>query len=556
MSKGVLIMSNIEAKVVTYLGRNEIGKDIHIVKEVSYEDGIYKDNIRVIRDYKRPFWITKEIYRDYKDKKEAEDIKKVTMYWSTESNLRYNIPKHLGDRYIGVKDLRTVKDSPYVYGIDVDSRTFLKRSYQKASNFASSPYRVGMFDIEVSILTDELLVATLATADNVYVYINKTLVKDIIDPIDKVREDYKKYTPKNKFNPQLHIVVLDNEIDVIKAVFKKANYASIDYLAVWNIDYDIPKVVSIIERYGLDPADIFHYDKIPQDLKYFKYIEGRRQATTASGKFKPINIEEQWHTVTATTNYDFIDAMAAHRYVRVGGKTVPGGYSFSNILKHEKVGDKLKYEDIDDSLQGPEWHNYMVAHEPIKYIVYNIWDTLAMVVLDDKTRDLSTNVPLLLGVSHLSTFSSGPTRIIDSLEFFYLKNFKVLGVRPSNAEADTMLGLKDWIVNLPAFLMETNGLKNIIEDPSLASSIRLFIYDADAVSSYPSNIMAANVSKDTTHREIESIGDINILDIKLQNMNLFYGSTNVVEYMEHMFKAPGLYTLLARYKEKNKEKTY
>jgi len=528
----------IDAKVITYLSEKEVGEDVHIVKEVKYHKGEYVDNIRIIKDFKRPFWVTKEIYRTYKDKKESEDIKKVDRFLSTDSRLAENIAPRLGSKYIGVKQLRPLLNSPYLYGIDVDARTFLKKLYLTKFNEHVSPYRVGTFDIEVDVLTDEIIIISLSTNEKTIVGVLKSFLKGRQNVEPEIRRLYDKYIPDvpTKQLP-LEVKIFDHELDLIKWIFKKANYMNIDWLAAWNISYDLTKIIEKANQYNIDVADIFHYDKIPSKYKYFKFKKGPTQFVTEGGKVKPINPEEQWHTVKATTNYNFIDAMSAHRYVRVGGKTVPGGYRLDNILEYEGVHAKLKFPDlVDSSLQNLEWHMYMVKHRPIEYIIYNIWDTKSMIELDNKTKDLQVSVPLLLGVSHVDIFNSGPKKIVDALEFFYLEHGRVLGVRPANVDRDKLLGLNGWIVTMPAYRIDDNGIS--VEKGWLNTNIRLFVYDADAVSSYPSNIMAANVSKDTTHRELLDIEGIDRDTFMKQNINLIYGPTNAVEYCYNMFNFP------------------
>ena len=528
----------IDAKVITYLSEREVGEDVHIVKEAKYYKGEYVDNIRIIKDFKRPFWVTKEIYRTYKDKKESEHISKVDRFLSTESRLAENIAPRLGGRYIGVRDLRPMLSSPYLYGIDVHARVFLKKLYLTKFKEHVSPYRVGAFDIEVDVLTDEIIIISLSTNTKTIVGILRSFLKGRQNAESEIRRLYDKYIPDVPTkNLPLEIKIFDHEIDLIKWIFKEANYIGIDWLAAWNISYDLTKIIEKAEQYNIDVADIFHYDKIPTKYKYFKFKKGPTQRKTEAGRIIPINPEEQWHTVKATTNYNFIDAMSAHRYVRAGGKTVPGGYSLDNILKYEGVDAKLKFPNlVDASLQGLEWHLYMVKHRPLEYVIYNIWDTKSMIELDNKTKDLQISVPLLLGISHIDIFNSGPKKIVDALEFFYLDNDRVLGVRPANVDNDKLLGLKDWIVTMPAYRIDDNGIQ--VEEGWLNTNIRLFVYDADAVSSYPSNIMAANVSKDTTHRELLAIEGIDPSLFKKQNINMLYGATNAVEYCYNMFNFP------------------
>lgn len=89
-----------------------------------------------------------------------------------------------------------------------------------------------------------------------------------------------------------------------------------------------------------------------------------------------------------------------------------------------------------------------------------------------------------------------------------------------------------------------NGLTVIEELQDLVTNIKSMVFDLDQKSGYPSNTMAANVSKDTTHREIIDIEGIARDIFKIQNMNLAYGITNSIEYSMVMFNLPSLFSLV------------
>lgn len=60
------------------------------------------------------------------------------------------------------------------------------------------------------------------------------------------------------------------------------------------------------------------------------------------------------------------------------------------------------------------------------------------------------------------------------------------------------------------------------------------------VSGYPSDSIAANVSKDTTLKEVKSIEGIPLSKFRIQNINLMFGKVNAIEYATEMFNAPTL----------------
>lgn len=82
------------------------------------------------------------------------------------------------------------------------------------------------------------------------------------------------------------------------------------------------------------------------------------------------------------------------------------------------------------------------------------------------------------------------------------------------------------------------------EDRLLTTNIKTYVADLDAVSSYPSDTIAANVSKDTTRRELMAIDSMELEDYRLKNINLFFGNVNAIDYCSSMFNFPTVSELL------------
>lgn len=60
------------------------------------------------------------------------------------------------------------------------------------------------------------------------------------------------------------------------------------------------------------------------------------------------------------------------------------------------------------------------------------------------------------------------------------------------------------------------------------------------VSGYPSNTQAANVSKETTSKEIIEVGNVDKDVFKEENINLLFGPVNSGEYCTNMLNFPKL----------------
>lgn len=539
-----------ECKFVLYFPKLETDDDIHMVKEIiTYDDGSIHKDLRILYNFKRPFWITKEHFRRYKQKKESEDLEKLNKHYSTQKALHKEIATRLGANYIGCKTMRDVSVSPYLYGTDIDTRALIKHAYSTKYPNVFTNYEVAALDIEVDTTTDEVVIISIACKEEVYVAILDKIIPNKRNVDDILKSMFDKYIPKTEFNKNIKPIfeLFQTELDMLKAILNKLHSWDIDFCAIWNIDYDMLKLINVCKKNNIDPKDIFSDPSIPQQLRYFEYKQGSKTKLTESGVSVAKNPEDQWHVVLTPSKFYWIDAMCTHRYVRVGGKTVPGGYSLDNILDLELGKDlkKLKFEnDNPNNLVGIDWHKHMLNNHPLEYIMYNVWDTMSMLELDNKTEDLKVSIGVLSGDSSFDIFNSGPKKIVDALHFFYLDNNKVLGTRNlKDTDDEELMGRNNWIVILDSILHRDYRKGWIKEDKDLMCEIKTLIFDLDAISSYPSNTTAANVSKDTTSREIISIENKDKEVAKEENINLFFGPVSSIGYCQTMLNLPSLVNL-------------
>ena len=137
-----------ECKFVVHIPKYLDRPDMHYVKEkLTMPDGTIVKNLRKIKEFKRPFYVLKEHFRNYKQKKESEHIDRLNRYTATESDLIEEAGKKLGPMYIGKNNLRYVKDSPYLYGCDITAATLIKKAYMDKFNLFTN-YDVCVLDIE------------------------------------------------------------------------------------------------------------------------------------------------------------------------------------------------------------------------------------------------------------------------------------------------------------------------------------------------------------------------------------------------------------------------
>lgn len=539
-----------EFRFAVHVPKNEKREDAHIVKELlHFKDGTTKPNLRIIKNFKRPFYITKDHYKNHEQKKEFEDVNKLNKFFSTQSELANNIALKLGKTGYNRNNMRDVRDSPFLYAADIDSTVFLNHLYKTTYPDLTTPLSVAGLDVETDIDTGEMTAITVVLGREVFTVATKKLVRTNRDITEIIKRLFRENVPVKELADECSIetIVAETPMEAIQLAFNKLHKWKPDTLAIWNMLFDIGVIVRTCNEYNVRPEDIFSDPSIPENLRMFKIKEGSRQKVMESGKMTPISVEKQWHTVISTSSFYVIDPMTTYNFVRNGGHNVPGGYGLDNILKVELNFGKLKFEDVD--LVQAEWHKYMSKHKPLEYIVYNQWDTLGMILLDEKTKDIKTNLPVLSIYSGWEKFNSGPKKIIDAFFFDALEKGFVLGTKSSKINADHTLGLDGWIVTLEAFRVVDNGLNILEGEKNSHTNAQGHVYDSDITSAYPSCGAATNLSMETTKRELISIEGVSKDKFKRNNINLMFGSVNAIDYCAEMLKFPTLEELNKIYKD-------
>lgn len=525
--------------------------DMHFVKErIHKKDGSSENNVRMIKNMKTPFWVTQKGFQNHQQKKEWEDLDKLHRYDSTRHELVWNAAKALQQPWFK-GHLRDLAKSPYLYGADILSTATLKQKYIDKYPELQTPYSVACFDTETDVVkgTDQILMATLSCKSEVCTVIQKSFVSGHADVEARLQELLLKYLGDYvaKRGIKWKITFVDDEVSVVRDCFQAAHQIKPDFVAIWNINFDMPKMLTALEKSGVDPKDVFSDPSVPPRYRHFKYKQGPNKKVTASGLVTPIKPSAQWHTVYCPSSFYFIDAMCAYRHIRTGAAERPS-YALDAILQEHLGVRKLSF-DFADKYTGLEWHQYMQTNHPLEYIIYNVFDCVSMEELDEVTSDLQTTLPMMSGCSDFENFKSQPRRVADQLHYFCLKSKnKVIGTTSSKMadEMDAMtLGLDGWIVTLPAHQVVDNGLQMIEEMPDMRTNVRVHNGDLDVAASYPNGGCVFNVSKETTKSELCRIKGVTEQMQRMQGINLSGGATNSVEFACGMFGLPALDELLA-----------
>lgn len=558
LNKSIIIGEEIKHAVYGNGKKNDI---VFIKKNIHKADGIVEPVVEYIENYQRPFWISKPNFRKYSQKKESEHISKLKEYSCRQRDLPFSIGKALG-RVSQQNQLKMVCRSPYVYGADVTPPVLIKHANKKLYPNCVSATSLAVLDIETDTVkgTGDIISVALSFKDRAIV----TATEDWIGSHPDIKTDFYKALEDNLGDilhghnnddgkwvegrhTKVEVYIGKTPADCILKVIEKAHEWKPDVIGIWNINFDIPKIVTALEDEGFDLGELLSDKIVPAEYRYAKYKKGSTQKVTATGKITSKHPAECWHTVQSLSSFQFLDLMATYCLIRIAKGKSPS-YALDYILNKHLGKRKLKFDAVKNLENTLQWHIQMQTHYKAEYMVYNLFDCIGCELLDESTKDISFVLPTLNGISEYSTFSSQPRRTCDNLHFFYQENEnEIFGTTSDNMEEELskyVYNLKDWVVTLDAHQIVDNGIPVFFEIPGLNSYIRIELYDLDCVSTYPTTEIVANISKATTFMELCKIKGLDEITQRSIGINLTGGAVNALEIAHHAYGFPLLDEML------------
>jgi hypothetical protein len=557
-----------ECKHVSYTeSRANDDDDLLTVKELVYvkqgDEIITVPNLTFIKNYKRPFWITKEKFRDHVDKKEVEYVDKLKECQTTQRALGKSIVKQLGYGN-PQQQLRVINRSPFVYGADVTPQTLVKRKYKEKWPGLFTTNKVAVLDTETDMWKGngkDVIISTVTMKDKVILTILDTWIADIPDPINTIQKavtkHLKKYLDERKM--VVEIEILKSPGAMIKRCIDKCHEWQPEFVVAWNMDFDITVAIRALEAEGYDLPSVFSDPRVPEEFKHFRYKQGPTSKVKADGTVENLPPSDRWNVVEAPASFVWIDPMCVYRNIRRAAGKEPS-YSLDYTLKRnlgEEFG-KLYFDTGDSSaVNGSvEWHMQMQKHYKVNYVVYNIFDCLGVELLDEKTTDLGTQISILSESSEYTVFNSNPKRNVNEFYFSMLPNGLIAGTCSDRMEDENdkaLLGKEGWIVTLPTHNVVPNGVYLIKELPNVRSGVRKAVSDADIGSTYPNGEILMNLSKMTTMMELCRVDGVLPSNQRLLGVNLTGGPVNAIEIMTSVMKAPNSFDLLEAFQAELRE---
>lgn len=539
------------ATMTVSYARHQFNKteDALIVKQrvLDKRTGIERPKLGIIKNFKRPFWVTKKNNRNHKQKRDVELLENCNRYECTQAALPSTVRKALGINSSFPQPFNVIKNNPYLYGVDVKPEVIYQEQASKREAGINGDWKpsfsVAVLDFETNVHSpeEEIISGSLTCKENVFVVYTKAFLDDP-EADKKIKLYAQKHIPKElkDRNVTIRTKMVDNEYEVARLLISAAHHIKPDLLAIWNMKFDIGKILKACERFHKDPADLFSDPSIPKEYRFFEWRESAAFMTSTSGKKKTKDPSDAWHKLYAPSSFYVIDAMCVYRMLRVM-KGKRHSYSLDSVLEDEIHIRKLIVEGVEGD-HNLNWHRYMQKNLKYDYLVYNIFDCMSIELLDEFTQDLARKIMLYADGTNLHDINSNPKRLANSLHFFLEERGKAIncvGKDGLGMEDDKFIPDKtDRIVTLANELCYKPGLNIYKYFPTLKTRVTKDVADVDVTSGYPSAQVICNVCKSTTLMEVCGIQGLDTDGIKRLSVNLTGISANSYTMATELLKLP------------------
>lgn len=364
----------------SYYQKTQTGDAVIIKEQQEDENGNLTPNLLVLENPKHSYYVTKPKYRIHDFKIECEDIDKLDKYVA----LNYDMHRRIA-RLFNVKGHYLKPDSlyksPYIYGADISIEAYLKMKFLDLAGGATIEPSVGFFDVETNIASGEIIMISFLANNNIYTSVRKQWMytndgktrREV--PLSELKpfvlKLLSKHTDMSKY--KLHLMYSDNEIGTIINIFKAIHKEKVDFIGVWNLDFDVNRVIEAIDRRSKYRCkDIFCAPDL--DMKYKRFSYKKDKSNTAHFLLK-------WHRLDAPAYSHWIDSMGLYLQCRKTQNFL-SKYTLDTIL--EKHCNTHKMPLISSN------HTFMQENHIMEYVAYNIFDVVGMDILERTNGDIAS----------------------------------------------------------------------------------------------------------------------------------------------------------------------
>ena len=469
------------------------GNDAIIACVKDVETG--ESKLHYIKNPQTQVFVTRAGLRNYEFKREYTKISDCDMYVTPYKDQYSALAQALGIRNSDpFFTKRAVEASPFAYTWDISPLVRMKCEYMDHTKKSATGLKIGMLDLETSVLGDEqILCASVIDWPTRVVHcfiLNDPWLRatDTTELDKRTEQEYKTFV--EGLNPKARKVwdakpvrakyyLVPDEATLITKLFKCINYHKMDFLGIWNMGYDIPYIKKRAEFRQLELSELFCHQDVPSEFRMFEWKED---------KSKVDHFTDTWHTVVAPGYTCYFDAMCLYSRLRkVKGRDV---FYTLDYIGNKNIGTgKMKFGTNAS-------HRDMQTNDKVGYCVYNTMDVIIPAMMDEINHDVASMVELT-DCSMIADFSKQTVQL--KAQFYrYLRERNCVPGSVAGSikqEYDEVIGNIGGAVLNPT-LMKVKGVPCLIETPKRSSIYRLAA-DIDVSSFYPSVTIAQNISRET-----------------------------------------------------------
>ena len=496
-----------------------------------------RKELKVIEKPKMEIYFEKPEFRNFnyiKSYERIENLDKRVVYYkdilfeiardagpATEAYLRECLQTRNFD---GIKSLYLYN---YVFGADYDIRVWWRHKWlQELDNSRPKPISKGFMDIEADIMEASLSrsnnvgeqydvcpidlvtiidgdknqsytfaligvecverdMSTMSPQEKKKEWRRRTLYQHrieqqeaVLNDVESLRQEAHEMFDEKFPGMEYNFYFYKDERKMLVHLFQLINTLKLDFMAIWNMPFDIPYIIGRMEALGLNPVDHLCHKDFPSKKLYFK-----RDKVNFDVKNK-----SDWLTCTSYTI--FIDQMRNYAAIRKSGSELRG-YSLDYVSEKEIGDKKLDYSD-DGNIKTLSYHNYR------KYVLYNIKDVLLQKGIEDKTDDIGNFY--FTSYKNITPYENEykQTLKLRNVQYAsYISQGLVPGENPNiffnkNNDSDSV-GFEGALVGDPS-LNDYIGAKLYNQ---VTNNIFRFCIDMDMARFYPSCIAANNIEGST-----------------------------------------------------------
>jgi len=402
--------------------------------------------------------------------------------------------------------MREMLSNPNIYMADINIEDYYKIMFTIEHGEYPARYKKGFSDIEVDISnyngfpyeeeapcpinTINYIDGWTKTVHSVILRNNNNhQIKELEESIesgDFQKELLESFTETDQDFKFLFYFV-DSEQDVINQYFRIIEMTEPDFVAFWNIHFDIETIINRMKRLKLDIAEIMCPTYLPKKYKYVKWNEDNSFGFGGEDDKKNAGHPSRlWHWLEVAGKTQWYDQMSLYSNLRKR-MTLPS-YTLDDIGESEVGIRKIKFGDFGESMKSVISSNFRL------FMKYAIRDVYVQYKIEEKVNDVERMVN---GTTRLSKITKISYIIKNMLTESFYRQGNIIGNTVAYNVFDTIPGA---IVSDPN-LIEQRGIK--IGD--FETNLYKFVVDFDAASLYPNLMIAFNIAKSTLFGRIYKI---------------------------------------------------